>query len=192
MSTASLYKRIVRRETHSSRAGIAITLAVLLIVALAWIGTEAVLAAVGTAPLLLAPTDLVGSTLDAASAPVGVLTAVAVVVALIGLVLIIVSLAPGRRGRRGAKAERTVAVVDDRVIARSLARTASYAGDVDPSQVSVSVGKRSALVEVTRTSGRQTDVRSIDEAVRDELAGYDFSPALRHKVKLSEKGTVGA
>ena len=75
MSTASLYKRIVRRETHSSRAGIAITLAVLLIVALAWIGTEAVLAAVGTAPLLLAPTDLVGSTLDAASAPVGVLTA---------------------------------------------------------------------------------------------------------------------
>ncbi|OII25460.1 DUF6286 domain-containing protein [Frigoribacterium sp. MCBA15_019] len=192
MSTASLYKRIVRRETHSSRAGIAITLAVLLIVALAWIGTEAVLAAVGTAPLLLAPTDLVGSTLDAASAPVGVLTAVAVVVALIGLVLIVVSLAPGRRGRRGAKAERTVAVVDDRVIARSLARTASYAGDVDPSQVSVSVGKRSALIEVTRTSGRQTDVRSIDEAVRDELDAYDFSPALRHKVKLSEKGTVGS
>lgn len=192
MSTASLYKRIVRRETHSSRAGIAITLAVLLIVALAWIGTEAVLAAVGAAPLLLAPTDLVGSTLDAASAPVGVLTAVAVVVALIGLVLIIVSLAPGRRGRRGAKADRTVAVVDDRVIARSLARTASYAGDVDPSQVSVSVGKRSALVEVTRTSGRQTDVRSIDEAVRDELGAYDFSPALRHKVKLSQKGTVGA
>lgn len=192
MSTASLYKRIVRRETHSSRAGIAITLAVLLIVALAWIGTEAVLAAVGTAPLLLAPTDLVGSTLDAASAPVGVLTAVAVVVALVGLVLIIVSLAPGRRGRRGAKAERTVAVVDDRVIARSLARTASYAGDVDPSQVSVSVGKRSALIEVTRTSGRQTDVRSIDEAVRDELGAYDFSPTLRHKVKLSEKGTVGS
>jgi hypothetical protein len=192
MSTASLYKRIVRRETHSSRAGIAITLAVLLIVALAWIGTEAVLEAVGTAPLLLAPTDLVGSTLDAASAPVGVLTAVAVVVALIGLVLIVVSLAPGRRGRRGARAERTVAVVDDRVIARSLARTASYAGDVDPSQVSVSVGKRSALIEVTRTSGRQTDVRSIDEAVRDELDAYDFSPALRHKVKLSEKGTVGS
>jgi hypothetical protein len=192
MSTASLYKRIVRRETHSSRAGIAITLAVLLIVALAWIGTEAVLAAVGTAPLLLAPTDLVGSTLDAASAPVGVLTAVAVVVALIGLVLIVVSLAPGRRGRRGGKAERTVAVVDDRVIARSLARTASYAGDVDPSQVSVSVGKRSALIEVTRTSGRQTDVHSIDEAVRDELDAYDFSPALRHKVKLSEKGTVGS
>jgi hypothetical protein len=192
MSTASLYKRIVRRETHSSRAGIAITLAVLLIVALAWIGTEAVLAAVGTAPLLLAPTDLVGSTLDAASAPVGVLTAVAIVVALIGLVLIVVSLAPGRRGRRGGTAERTVAVVDDRVIARSLARTASYAGDVDPSQVSVSVGKRSALIEVTRTSGRQTDVRSIDEAVRDELDAYDFSPALRHKVKLSEKGTVGS
>lgn len=192
MSTSSLYRRIVRRETHSSRAGIAITLAVLLIIALAWIGTEAVLAAIGQAPLLLAPADLVGSTLDAASAPVGVLTAIAVVVALVGLALIIVSLAPGRRGRRGGTADRTVTVVDDRVIARSLARTASYAGDVDPSQVSVSIAKRSAVIEVTRTSGRQADLRSIDEAVRDELDSYDFSPTLRHKVRLSKKGTVGS
>ena len=192
MSSSPLYRRVVRRETHSSRAVIAITLAVILIVVLAWIGTESVLAAIGQQPLLVAPADAASAVLGAAGAAVGVLTAIGAVVAVIGIVLIVVALAPGRRGRRGGQVGRTAAIVDDRVIARSLARTASYAGDVDPSQVSVSVGKRSALIEVTRTSGRQTDVRSIDEAVRDELDAYDFSPALRHKVKLSEKGTVGS
>ena len=34
MSTDSTYRRLVRRETHSSRAGIAITIAVLLILVL--------------------------------------------------------------------------------------------------------------------------------------------------------------
>jgi hypothetical protein len=192
MSTSTTYRRILRRETHSSRSGVAVTLAVLLILVFAWIGTESVLAAVGTAPLLVAPADAASAVLGAAGAPVGALTAIGVVVAIIGLVLIVVSLAPGRRGRRAAGADRTAAVVDDRVIARSLARTASYAGDVDPSQVSVSVGRRKALIEVTRTSGRSTDVRSIDEAVRDELDAYDFSPALTHTVRLSKKGTVGA
>jgi hypothetical protein len=193
VSTSSLYKRILRRETHSSRSGIAITLAVLLILVFAWIGTESVIAAVGGQALLVAPADAASATLDAASAPVGVLTAIGAVVAIIGVVLIVVALAPGRRGRRaGPAGDRAAAVVDDRVIARSLARTASYAGDVDPDQVSVSVGKRQALVEVTRTSGRSADLRSIEEAVRDELDGYDYRPALRPRVVLSKKGTVGA
>ncbi|MCJ0702353.1 DUF6286 domain-containing protein [Frigoribacterium faeni] len=192
MSSSPLYRRVVRRETHSSRAVIAITLAVILIVVLAWIGTESVLAAIGQQPLLVAPADAASAVLGAAGAAVGVLTAIGAVVAVIGIVLIVVALAPGRRGRRGGQVGRTAAIVDDRVIARSLARTASYAGDVDPSQVSVSVGKRKALIEVSRTSGRNTDVRSIDEAVRDELDAYDFSPALTHTVRLSKKGTVGA
>jgi len=192
MSTTSLYKRVLRRETHSSRAGIAITLAVLLIVVLAWIGTEAVIAAVGGQALLVAPADAASAVLDAAQAPVGVLTAIGAVVAIVGLVVVVVSLAPGRRGRRGVAGDRLATVVDDRVIARSLARTASYAGDVDPDQVSVSVGRTTALVEVTRTSGRVADLRSIEEAVRDELEGYDFRPALRPRVTLSKKGTVGA
>ncbi|MFT2690263.1 hypothetical protein [Clavibacter zhangzhiyongii] len=75
MSTESTYRRLVRRETHSSRAGIAITIAVLLILVLAWLGTEAVLAALGVAPLLLAPADLASSALQAASAPAGALVA---------------------------------------------------------------------------------------------------------------------
>jgi hypothetical protein len=192
MSTSTTYRRILRRETHSSRSGVAVTLAVLLILVFAWIGTESVLAAVGTAPLLVAPADGASAVLGAAGAPVGTLTAIGVVVAIIGLVLIVVSLAPGRRGRRAASADRTAAVVDDRVIARSLARTASFAGDVHPDRVTVSVGKKVALVEIDPVSGRTADLRSIEEAVRDEISGYDYTPTLRPRVKLStKKGKVG-
>ncbi|MFP7760825.1 DUF6286 domain-containing protein [Marisediminicola sp. LYQ85] len=190
MSTPALYRRVVRRETHSSRSTPAITLAVVLIVVLAWLGTESVLAALGQAPLLVAPSDAAAAVLGAASAPAGILTAGAIVVALIGLVLVILAISPGRRGRRSASIDRTAAVIDDRVIARSLARTASYAGEVDPSQVSVSVGKRRAVVEIAPTSGRRADRAAVDEAVRRELASYDYSPALRHTVKIAAKGKV--
>ena len=192
MSTSSTYRRVLRRETHSSRSGVAVTLAVLLVLVFAWIGTESVLAALGTAPLLVAPADAASAVLGAAGAPAGALTAIGAVVAIVGLVLIVVSLAPGRRGRRAATADRTAAVVDDRVIARSLARTASFAGDVHPDRVSVSVGKKVALVEIDPVSGRTADLRSVEEAVRGEISSYDYSPTLRPRVKLSKKkGKVG-
>lgn len=190
MTTPGLYRRVVRRETHSSRSGIAIVLAVLLILVFAWIGVEAVLAALKQPALLASPKDAAVTILDAASAPVGLLTAAGAVVAVIGIILIIVALAPGRRGRRSASSDRTAALVDDRVIAQSIAGTASYAGDIEPDQVKVAVGKRSVDVDVTRTSGRTADLRSIQEAVDDELSSYDYSPSLRGKVRLSKEGTV--
>jgi hypothetical protein len=190
MTTPGIYRRVVRRETHSSRSGIAIFLAVLLILVFAWIGVEAVLSAIKQPALLASPKDAAVTVLAAASAPVGVLTAVGAVVAVIGIILIVVSLAPGRRGRRGATSDRTAALVDDRVIAQSIAGTASYAGDVEPDQVKVTVGKRTVDVDVTRTSGRTADLRSIQDAVDTELSSYDYSPSLRGKVRLSKEGKV--
>ena len=185
-----LYPRLLRRETHSSRSGSAIALAVVLVLLFAWLGTEAVLAALGRPALLVAPQDGATALLDAASGPIALTAGAGAVAAVIGLVLVIASFAPGRRGRRRASVDRTAAVVDDRVIAQSLARTAAYAGGVDPDQVSVSIGRRTAGITVSRTSGRETDVSSIREAVDSELAGYDYSPALRARVRLTEKGTV--
>jgi hypothetical protein len=190
MSTPALYRRVVRRETHSPRSGAAITIAVVLVLALAWIGTESVLAAVGQRPLLAAPDDVVAAVLTAPTAPAPLLVAGGAVAAIVGLVLIAMSLTPARRGRRAGTSDRTAAIVDDRVIAQSLAQTAAYAGDIDPSQVTVSVGARSARVDITRTSGRSLDTREVQEAVDAELATYDYRPALRARVRLSEKGTV--
>lgn len=190
MSRSTLYRRLLRRETHSSRAGVAIVLAVILIVVFAWIGTESVLAALGQPALLVSPRDAAVSVLDAAASPVGLLTAAGAVVAVVGVILIVVALAPGRRGRRGVDTGRTAVLVDDRVIAQSVARSGAYAGDVDPDQVRVTVGRRAVDVDVTRTSGRTADVSSIQGAVDDELSSYDFVPALRSRVRLSKKGEV--
>ncbi|MBO0985168.1 hypothetical protein IOC53_15045 [Rathayibacter sp. SD072] len=179
----------MRRETHSSRSGSAIALAILLILLFAWLGTEAVLAVLGQPALLVAPQDGAAALLGAAGAPIA-LTAAGAVLAVIGLVLLVLSFAPGRRGRRSAGIDRTAVVVDDRVIAQSVARAAAYAGGIDPDQVQVSVGRRRVGVVVQRTSGVSTDAASIREAVDAELSGYDVSPALTGRVRLSEKGTV--
>ncbi|RFA10480.1 hypothetical protein B7R54_15675 [Subtercola boreus] len=190
MTTPALYKRIVRRESHSPRSGAAITIAIILMLGLAYLGVESVLAAIGQPPLLLAPETLVSSTLSAASAPVPLLVAIGAVAAIIGLVLIVVSFAPGRRGRRGAASDRTAAVVDDRVIAQSIARTVSYAGDVDPDNVRVTVGTRTVRVDVTPTSGRAVDRQAIQDAVAEDVASYDYRPALRSTLHVSKKGKV--
>jgi hypothetical protein len=192
MSTPALYRRLVRRETHSSRAGAAIAVAVVLALLVAWAGTELVLAALGRPALLVAPADAAGSLSGAVAAPTALLVAIGAVVAVIGVVLVVAALKPARRGRRGSRRDRTAAVVDDRVIAASLARTAAFAGDVDPEQVHVAVGRRRASVVVTRSSGRAADVGAIRAAVEAELAGYDFTPGLRASVRLTENGTVGA
>jgi hypothetical protein len=190
VSTQALYRRAVRREMHSPRSALAITIAIVLALVLAWLGTESVLAAIGQPPLLVAPKDIVTAVLTAATAPAPLLVAIGVVAAIVGFILIVLSLAPARQGRRGSIADRTATVVDDRVIAQSLARAASYAGDIDPSQVNVSIGARSARVDVTPTSGRRVDQREIQQAADAEVASYDFRPALRVKVKLNEQGTV--
>lgn len=190
MTTDGIYRRLVRRETHSSRSTSAIVLAVILVVVLAWIGVESVLAALGQPALLVAPQDGAQAVLDAASAPVGAIVAIAAVVAIIGLLLVILALAPGRRGRRGAGTDRTAAVIDDRVIAQRIAQTASYAGDVSADQVKVSVGRSSVDVAVTRATGVSVDKNSIQSSVDEELRSYDFTPSLRAKVRLSEKGSV--
>ncbi|RFA07150.1 hypothetical protein B7R21_16575 [Subtercola boreus] len=190
MTTPALYRRVVRRESRSPRSGAAISIAVILVLALAYLGVESVLAAIGQRPLLITPQDLVSSVLAAASSPVPLLVAIGAVVAVIGVVLIVVSFAPGRRGRRGSIGDRTAAVVDDRVIAQSLARTVSYAGDVDPDNISVSVGARTVRVDVTPTSGRAVNRQAIQDAVTQSVGSYDYRPALRSRVRISKKGKV--
>jgi len=192
MSDATVYRRIVRREIHSSRSVLAVVVAILLMLVLAWLGTEAVLAALGQPALLVAPADAVTAVLGAAGGATGAVTAVAAVVALVGLVLVVLALAPGRKGRRGSASGRSAVIVDDRVIARHLARTASHAGEVDPDAVRVSVGARRADVEVRATTGRATDARAVEEALRQELQGYDLRPPLTARVRTSKKGKVGA
>jgi hypothetical protein len=193
MTATSPYSRILRRETHSPRSAIAITLAVLLILVLAWIGTESVLALLGQPALLVAPVDALTAALALPTAIVpGALIAAGVVVALVGLLLVVLAILPGRRARHTAPVGRTAVVVDNTVVASALARTASGAANIDPDQVVVTVGHRSAIVSVRPTSGFAVDEAAVTSAVRAQLELFDLTPALRVSVVINKKGVVGA
>lgn len=188
-----IYARVLRRETHSSRAAPAITLAILLILVFAYIATEAVLAFFGQPALLVAPADALAATLAAPDVlSTAVLVAAGALVAVAGLALLIVSLSPGRRAVHVAPTARTAVVIDNRAVASALARRAARAAGVDADQVVVAVGHRTAEVRVQPTSGWPVDEAAVTSAVEDEIERMDLSPTLRPSVKVATTGVVGA
>lgn len=190
--TNSLYTRILRRETHSSRSLLAIILAVILIVVFAWIGTEIVLALLGLPALLVAPADMFTSAVGLVNAPAESVATAGIVVALVGLLLIVAALTPGRRARHVLDTDRAATVVDNEVIASALARYSSSAGNVDPDNTTVSVSHRQADVRLTPTSGIPVDRETVTEAVTEQLDSYGLRPPVHPRVLLAAQGRVGA
>jgi hypothetical protein len=192
MSTASVRRRVTRRELHSPRSTAAIVVAVLLVVALAWVGTEIVIALLGLPALLVAPADMFTSAVNLPEAPAGIVVAAGAVAVVLGLVLVVLGLAPGRRPRHVLETERAATVVDNEVVASALARHASLAADVDPDHTTVSVSKRVAVVDLVPTSGVPVDRADVTEAVDRELAGYGLRQKVSSRVRVRENGKVGA
>ncbi|MGO2751019.1 MAG: DUF6286 domain-containing protein [Pseudoclavibacter sp.] len=193
MSTpTSLYARISRRETHSPRSALAITLAVLLILVAAWIGTEIVLSLLALPALLVAPADMFNSTLGVLEQPAQYVGIAGVIVAVLGLILLIAGLAPGRRARHTLTSTRTATVADNAVIASALARHAAHAGNVSPDNVTVSVSHRRADVHLVPASGVPVDSAAIAAAVDEQLEQYNLKPRVTAKVRVAENGRVGA
>ncbi|NQX36882.1 DUF6286 domain-containing protein [Herbiconiux sp. VKM Ac-2851] len=192
MSAESVRRRITRRELHSPRSTAAIVVAVLIVVALAWVGTEIVIALLGLPALLVAPADMFASAVSLPEAPAAIVVAAGVVAVVIGLVLIVLALAPGRRPRHVLETERAATIVDSEVVASALARHASLAADVDPDHTTVSVSRRQAVVDLVPTSGIPVDRSSVSAAVDRELAGYGLRRSVSSRVRVRENGKVGA
>ncbi|MFB2557390.1 hypothetical protein [Herbiconiux liangxiaofengii] len=194
MSTASssLGRRITRRELHSPRSAAAITVAVLLVIALAWVGTEIVIALLGLPALLVAPADMFAALTNLPEAPAAIVVAVGAVAVVLGLVLIVLALAPGRRPRHVLESERAATVVDNEVVASAIARHASLAADVDPDHTTVAVSKRSAVVDLVPTSGVAVDRSAVAQAVDRQIESYGLRGRLTGRVRVSERGRVGA
>jgi len=190
-STERIYKRIRRRETTSPRATLAIILAIVLILAIAYAVTETILALVGAAPLIAAPPAMGTAILGLTSYSAAPVVIGGVVAVLVGLLLIIAAVRPGRRPRHPLASERVLTVVDDEVIASALARTAALEGGVDPDHARVSMSRRSALVRVTPASGASTPTSAITAAVSWQLDGLGLTPTPRAKTVL-DRARVGA
>lgn len=192
MSTKSTYSRIARRETHSPRSVLAITVAVIVIVAAAYAVTEIILSIGRQEPLLTTPGNAAHGLVAANTLPVWILIGAGAILAVVGLWLVVMSFTSGRRARHLIHTDRALTVIDNEVIASALARHASYAGNSDPDNTRVSVSHRRAVVEMTPATGRNLDKSRIKDAVDEQLAAYGVTPPLRSKIAIKKTGKVGA
>jgi hypothetical protein len=190
-------RRIVYRETHSPRAAVSIVAAVLVLVLAGYGVLESGVHAVGQPAWLIEPQVAAQRIVDlpAGTSPL-LLAATGAVLAMVGLIFLLNGILPGKRARHllsGVWEEGFPAVVvDDEVIASSLARRARLAANVTPEQVMVIVSQRQVLVNVRPTSGIPVDQDRVLEAVRDELDQMLLEPAPVPRVNVTPSGVIGA
>jgi hypothetical protein len=186
------YRRILRRETHSSRSAAAVVVLIALLIVSAWVGIESVSAGLGTRALLFSPVDVLPTLVTAASAQAAVVIAAGTLCAIVGLILVIVGITSGRRGRHTVDDSRVAVVIDDQVIAAALARRARVAAALAPGQVNAWVSRRSARITVTPATGTKADDRAVLEAAREHLLETAYTPPIAADVRVADAGRIGA
>lgn len=190
-------RRILYRETHSSRAAVSVAAAILVLVLAAYGVLEAGVHALGQPAWLIEPQIAAQRIVDL---PAGIspllLVATGAVLTMVGLIFLLNGILPGRRARHllapGRGSSSPAVVVDDEVIASSLARRARLAANVTPEQVMVVVSQRQVLVNVRPTSGVPVDQDRVLAAVRDELDQMLLEPAPAPSVNVTPSGVIGA
>ncbi len=187
--------KVVYRETHSSRAAVAVVAAVL-VMGLAGYGLlESAVHAIGQPAWLIEP-QLAAERIVAlpAGVPPLLLGAGGAVVAMVGLFFLLNAVLPGRRARHvlNGGGSSTAVVVDDEVIASALARSARLAANVTPEQVMVVVSQRQVIVNVRPTSGVPVTENAVLAAVQDELREMSLDPLPEVRVNISTAGVIGA
>lgn len=191
-SRSSLYGRIARRESHSPRSTLAITIAGIVILACVYLATEIILSLSQQPALLITPTAMIAALIALPTFPAGIMITAGVVVAFIGATLTILAVKAGRLTRHILQTERTVTVVDDEVIASALARHASHAGGINPDNARVSLSGSWATVHLTPTSGTFIERQAVIDAVAAQLHSYGLTRTLRATVIIEQIGKVGA
>ncbi|MGO4585269.1 hypothetical protein AB4Z38_15505 [Arthrobacter sp. 2RAF6] len=186
-------QRILKRETRSSRAGMAGLAAALVIAACVYALLESALRAIGQPPWLIDPQTAAErlTALPGGISPL-LLGSLGGVVAMVGLIFFLNAVLPGRKSRHLLEDPRAGVVVDDEVIASALARAARTAANVTQEQVMVVVSQRLVVVNVRPTSGVPLHEERILAAVEDELQKMAPSPMPSVRVHVATSGVIGA
>lgn len=189
---AAVTPRILRRELHASRAVPAVLTAAVVVLVSALLFLEAVLKAVGDPPFLL---DFERAAAWLGRLPTGAEPAALGVGSLllfaVGLALFLLAVLPGRRIRYVVPSGRAAVVVDAEVLASALAKRARQAAGVAPEQVMVTVGRRTADVQVRPTSGIPVDAAGVQAAVEDDLRHASVKPLPVVRVRIAPSGVIG-
>lgn len=184
MDQQTIYRRIVRRETHSPRSGAAVLFASVLALALlaavaigAWWMLDAGFRA-GAERWTLPE----GSDIDT----VMIIGGIAALV--LAVLLIAAAVAPGPRARRARVTDRMALLVDDGVLADAAAHAVAHRCGLPPAQVSATVGRREVVIRLTPISGVRVDRALAGRAAADAIAEAEFDTTPR--VEISERGVI--
>lgn len=184
-----------RRETHTSRAVLAVIVALVVIAALGYLITEQILSILGYDPLLLSPNEMVTYVVSLADRqdlliPASVIAA-GVIIGLIGLYLILKAILPGALRRHVMQDQRMAIVVDDAVIAAAVSRAVRRQQRLDSGQVTTSVRRHHITANITPTSGRPITDAEIEQFVTKTTSAWDLKPKLKVHANISAEGVVG-
>lgn len=186
-------RRILDRETRSSRAGVSGIAAVLVIVLCGYGLLEAAVRAIGQPPWLIDPQTAAERIIALPQGmPPLLLGVIGAVTAMAGLFFVLNAVLPGRRARHLLPDPRAGVVVDDEVIASALARRARLAANVTQEQVMVIVSQRQVTVNVRPTSGVPVSENAVLAAVLDELREMAPEPMPEVSVNVATSGVIGA
>lgn len=186
-------ERILKRETHSSRAVASILAAVLVIALCVYALLETAVRAVGQPPWLVDPETAAEQVVALPNGvPPLLLGVVGAVLLMAGLFFFLNAVLPGRRARHLLQDRRTAVVVDDEVIASALARRARVAANVSQEQVMVTVSRQQVQVNVRPTSGLPLSPDAVITAVQDELRDMRLAPMPEVRINVAPAGVIGA
>lgn len=178
-------ERVVRRESHSSRATAAAIVLVLVIAALAWAATETVLRALEL-PALLAPPGAVATWLadlpqDGQDGQDAAIVAGSVVVGLIGIACVILALARGRLAKQRLRNAGPAILVDNGALASAIAQGVANDLSFDRREVTVGVGHRVIDVTIRPSFGVEVDRPAVSESAAREISrvGLEREPRVR-------------
>ncbi|WP_254785556.1 DUF6286 domain-containing protein [Arthrobacter sp. ok362] len=185
--------RILKRETHTSRAVVSVIAAALVMAVCGYALLETAVRAIGQPPWLVDP-QTAAERVVALPAGIGplLLVATGAVIAMAGLFFFLNAVLPGRRARHLLPDRRAAVVVDDEVIAAALARRARLAANVTQQQVMVVVSRNRVMVNVRPTSGVPLRPDAVLEAVRRELQEMGPWPMPEVRIQVATAGVVGA
>ncbi|RWR21847.1 DNA/RNA endonuclease G [Microbacterium enclense] len=190
--TDSVLRTVVRRETHSPRTGAMLVIVVLLVLAAVYAAVEIALSLAGQPPLLLSPGAAADAlaTLPTAVVPAGLIAA-GVVIAVVGLIVLVIAVAPGRLSRHEMAWDDRAVVVDNGVVASSIAQHLSSESGIARENVVVGVAHRTVDVTVRPPLGIPVDIDRLRAIVDDEVASYRLTPSVRTRVRVERPLDAG-
>lgn len=182
--TSAVLKRVVRRETHSPRTVSTVIVLALVVVAAIYVGVEIVLHLLGVGPLLVAPGAALTWLQELPNQHQGLAVAGGLLAAVAGLVLVWLALGAGRRPKHELGSSSYAVLVDNGVIASSVAERVRRELDLSKGAVVVGVGHRSADITVRPEPGQPVDRRHVRAEAESELAGYELSPRVKVRARV--------